>query len=255
MANRCVLLELFADESGASSQTVLNATDDLLGNHSRAKLAFIRYAPNETVPIESAGSVAASSRLADYYQGSIVPTALFDGTVQDFSPGNGTSQRYADLYAARAAVGPGASINATGSIAISVGSLHFEVFSPRNLSGHRMYLRAAIVENNVKSQLEGRTLHYVLRSFLGAYALRLDGNSSAKGQFNFAVGTGSVESQLGAVLFVQSDGDVSPTPKTGPPQLDIFAQLVLPVAVLVTGAVMLIVLVRFITSERKARLR
>jgi hypothetical protein len=255
IASRCVLLELFTGEAGSGNSSALNASDELLANTTRQSLALIRYAPNETVPTWNAAGIADASRFLYYYGGSLVPTAIFDGTAWDFAPGNGTDQHYRDLYNSSSQVPPGASINASGSLVITTGTLHFEVFSPFNLSGHRTYLRAALVEDNVSSGPGGRVLQHVLRGSLGAFALPLEGNSSIVGQFDFHNSTAWVESQLGVVLFVQSDGPPVYPKKGPPPSFDIFATFIVPVAVLVTGAAMVLVVARFITSERRARLR
>jgi hypothetical protein len=252
---RCVLLELFAGTEGPENATVINASDSLLANTTRQSMAFVRYPANETAPTGPAGGVVDAYRFAEYYAGALVPTAIFDGTARDFAPGLGTEAHYWDLYNLSAAVAPGAAINATGSIAISYGNLRFEVFSPYNLSGSRVYLRAALVENNVTYSPGGRVFHHVLRASLGGYELALAGNSTVAGQFNFAVDSRWVESQLGVVLFVQSDGPRAVGPIGPPPGFDFLGAVILPLAVLVTGAVMVLVLSRSITSERKARLR
>ena len=255
MAMRCALLELFAGESGEGNSTALNASDELLGNTTRQSMAFIRYAPNDTVPTGNAGGVADASRFHYYYGLSLVPTAIFDGTALDFAPGSQTSQHYRDLYNASSKVPAGASINATGNLVITSGVLRFEVFSPINLTGRHAFLRAALVEDNVSAGSGGRVLHHVLREFLGGFSIAGEANSTVIGQFNFHTSTDWVESQLGAVLFLQSDTPPAYPKKEGPPRIDLLATVILPLAVLVTGAIMAGVVARFVASERKARLR
>lgn len=242
LSERCVLLEQYAGLGGPQNANARAASDALVNNTTRRALAFAEYHPTHT-------------RFVDYYRASFVPTGIFDGTQWEFGGGQQTLVHYEAGYELARQAPAGASINVTGGVAISNGYIDFDVFSPFNLSAQFVSVRALIVEDPVVSPQDGRELRYVVRQYVVGQRIELLGDSSHTGRFEFTVDPSWVESRLAAVVFVQVDGPRGfeiPAPSA---PVDLLGALLVPLAVLVTGSVMAVILVRFVSAERRARLR
>ena len=242
LTERCVLAEQHATGGTVAEADGRLATDALLNNTTRRQFVYAEFAENQ-------------SRFADYYQSTFIPTAIFDG--RGWVAGGGPQA----LLHAQAAYDeasrelPRASINVSSSMVITAGHLDYEVFVPPDLTGYTGSVRALIVEDRVASAEAQRELRFVVREMLGGGHLAFSGNLTQAGRLNFTLDSTWVLSRLAAIVFVQVD-----TPPAGqlpgpPPPRDLFGVVVVPIAVLVTGATMAVIFVRYVTAERKARLR
>lgn len=244
---RAVLLEQASPASGPDGDLQHNASDALLANTTRLQLVMIEYqAPAGSNPL---AAPTASNRLPEYYKADRVPTTIIDGTRRIVAFAPNSPETFASTRAAAAAVPAGAAITVSGGIVLQNGHLDVEVSTSGDLTGTQVYLRAVLVEDHLPSPADGRDLRYVARALLGNLRV-VEGH--ADGRFNFPVDAGWVESHLGAVVFVQSDGPVEGSPPgPGAPADDALGTLLLWAApVAMVGVLSLLVLV-FARRERR----
>ncbi len=242
LTERCVLAEQHATGGSGPEADARLAADALLNNTTRRQFAYAEFSANE-------------SRFADYYQSTFIPTAIFDG--RGWVAGGGPQA----LLHAQAAYDeasrelPRASINVSSSMVITAGHLDYEVFVPPDLTGYTGYVRAVIVEDHVASADAQRELRYLVREILGGGHLAFSGNLTEAGRLNFTLDSTWVLSRLAAIVFVQVDAPPSGQLQGPLPARDLFRVVVVPIAVLLTGAAMAVIFARYVRAERKARLR
>lgn len=239
---RCVLVEQRVDGSDATAQDARAAVDSLLNSTTRRELAYAEFGAGDT-------------RFHDYYQLTLNPTALFDG-LGIVAGGGPQAQVHAQAAFDEAARRlPRASINVSSSTAVTTGVLNYEVFAPLDLTGYSVSIKAMLVEDLVYSADAGRELRYFVRQYLAGDRLELHGNTTATGILEFGVDASWVASRLAAVVFVQVDA-IPAVPLPAPPErADLFAAVVVPLAALATGATLAVMFARYISAERRARLR
>lgn len=242
LGSRCVLLEHHLGTDGPLNADASAAALALLNETPRDALAYGEFAAPHT-------------RFTQYYQSLIVPVARFDGILAEFGGGPQTLQHFAASYNATRARGADASINLSGALVIDRGFLDYEVFSPLDLTGFAVTLRALIVEDHVPLPQGGGEHRYFVREYLSGIRLALGGNASFSGRIDFVADPSWVESRLSAIAFVQVD---APPPGERPqesPRFDFLTAVAVPLAVLATGATMAIMVVRYVSAERRSRLR
>jgi hypothetical protein len=242
LTERCVLVEQHVTAGTAPEADARAAVDALLDNTTRRQLAYAEYGGSE-------------SRFADYYRSTFTPTAIFDGLGWVAGGGPQGLLHAQAAYDEASRVLPQASINVSSSTVITTGHLDFEVFVPADLTGYTGAVRAVLVEDNVTSAEAGRPLRYLVRESLGGGAFAFEGNATLEGRLNFTLDPSWVVSRLYAVMFVQIDAPPAHPLGTPPPSYDLVGAILVPIAVLVTGATMAVIFVRYVTAERKARLR
>jgi hypothetical protein len=239
---RCVLLEQRAEGGGAAVSNARAAADGLLNETTRRELAYAEYGAQET-------------RLSGYYQATSHPAAVFDGLLWVAGGGGQSAVQFEDAYLEAARRAPRASINASSSIVVTNGWVHYEVFVPEDFTAYRATVRGVIVEDAVESPEDGRPLRYLARQYLAGDRLELVGNTSASGLLEFHIEAGWVYGRLAAVLFVQVDA-IPPGQLPGPAGGgDSFAALVAPLAGAATLAALAAIVLRFAARERRSRPR
>jgi hypothetical protein len=239
---RCVLLELEANATSPEGVEARSAAETLLNSTTRQTLVFAEFPPEH-------------SRFKDYYRATLLPTAIFDGTVRDFGGDAQTLPHYQAALQARAGEPARASINVSSATVISTGHLDYEVFSPDDLTGYTVSVRALLVEDPVASAEAGGDLPFVVREYLPGDRVALTGNASQSGRFNFTLDASWVQTRLFAILFVQVDTPAAgqlPAPYT---PFDLLGAVIVPLAALVTGVALALMVARYVAAEREARLR
>lgn len=255
LAQRAVLLETFVGGGGGADKFAREAAYGLVNNSTRGEFLLAEHHLSSGPSADALQTAYGSDRHANYYRGQLVPTAIFDGLYKEYGGGAQVAQNYRAGYEAARARAPGASINLTGAVVLDTGFLDFEVFSPLNTSLHRVVLRGVLVEDRASATAGGDEMRYVVRTGLSGAPLELSGDATVRGRINFTVSTAWVESRLGAIVFVQSDGPKSSPDRTPDPGRGLASLLLVPAAALVTGVVMAIIIVRYVSAERRARLR
>jgi hypothetical protein len=239
---RCVLLELEANATSPEGVEARAAAEALLNETTRQTLVFAEFPPGH-------------SRFLDYYRATLVPTAIFDGTVRDFGGDGQTLTHYQAAFDATAGEPARASINVSSSTVISTGHLDYEVFAPDDLGAYTASVRAVLVEDPVASSGAGGDLHFVVRAYLAGDRVALTGNASQSGRFNFTLDPSWVEGRLSAIVFVQVDR-TPPGELQGPTTtFDLLGAVIVPLAALVTGVALALMVARYIAAERRSRLR
>lgn len=231
----------------------LGAEGPLNENASGAARAFLSETPPGTVAY--AGFLAPHARFTQYYGSEIVPVARFDGLFAEFGGSPQTLGHFRSSFNASRARPADASINLSGALVIDRGFLDYEVFSPVDFTGFSVSLRALLVEDPVASPRGGADQRFLVREYLSGVRLALPGNASFSGRINFSADPAWVESRLSAIAFVQVD---APPPVLRPPRaapFDFLTAVVVPLAVLTTGATMAVMVLRYVSAERRSRLR
>jgi hypothetical protein len=242
LTERCVLVEQHATGGSVAESDARGAADALLNNTTRRQLVYAEFGATET-------------RFADYYQSTFIPTAIFDGGGWVAGGGPQALPHAQAAYDEASREVPRASINVSSTIVITGGHLDFEVFVPSDFTGYTGAVRALIVEDRVSSSEANRELRYLVRESLGGGHLAFTGNDTEAGRYNFTLDSSWVQSRLAAIVFVQIDAPPPGQLGGPPPARDLFGAVVVPIAVLVTGATMALIVARYVTAERKARLR
>ncbi len=246
---RAVLLEQSSTPGGPLEDIQHNATDVLLNATTRGQFVMTEYQnSNSSDPLTPP---LASRRLPDYYRAELLPTSIFDGTRRLVAFGPSTPATFIDTYESARAQPAGASIWARGAIVLDNGYLEVEASLDLDLANTRSYLRAVLVEDHLTSPADGRDLRYVVRSFLG----NLDtSGGGATGRFNFTLDPTWLESRLGAVLFVQSDGRVEGTPPPAPePQGDLLRSVLLTAGPALMVGLLGVLIITLSRREQRAR--
>jgi hypothetical protein len=239
---RCVLMEQRAEGGSPPEAEARAAADALLGNTTRRQLCYAEFGHNE-------------SRFPEYYRSTTVPSAVFDGTARVSGGGPQALLHAQAAYDEAERVAPRASLNVSSGSVITAAHVDYEVFAPEAFAGYTVAVRALIVEDLVDSAEAGRELRYLVRLYLPGDRVELGGNASIAGRLNFSLAPSWVEGRLAAVVFVQID-----TPPPSPPifpstSFDLVGALLVPAAVLATGAAMALLVARAVRRERRAKLR
>lgn len=240
LSTRCVLFENFVNDSNAGAAFSRAAAYALLNNTSRGELAYAELDPS-------------SSRFTDYYRGSLVPEAVFDGTGQEYGGTPQSLQQFEGEAGAKSAVAPGVALSAGGAIVLSAGHIDFTVDSPLTLAGYLVTVRAFLVEDHVP--LGSGEARFLVRAYLVGQRLNFSAPASFEGRINFTKDAPWVESQLAAIVFVQVDAPPPIDRSPGAPAFDLLGAVVVPLAVLATGATLAYIVARYVRAERRARLR
>ena len=247
-----------ATHQGLDNRTVLfehhvGTGGPLNENASQAAIALLNETPPGTVAY--AQFLAPHARFTQYYGSEIVPVARFDGLFAEFGGGPQTLGHLRSSYSASRARAPDASINLSGALVIDRGFLDYEVFSPLDLTGSAVTLRVLLVEDPAAPPPGGGERRFLVREYLSGVRLALEGNASFSGRINFTADPSWVESRLFAIAFVQVDSPppVERAPRAAP--LDFLTAVIAPLAVLATGATMAVMVLRFVSAERRSRLR
>lgn len=255
LTQRAVLLETFVGSGGGADGFAREAAYGLVNNSTRGELLLAEHHLAIGPSADALGTAYGNDRFGNYYRGQLVPTAIFDGLYKEYGGGTQVAQNYRAGFDAARARAPGASINLSGAVVLDTGFLDFEVFSPLNTSLHRVVLRGVLVEDRVPATAGGDEMRYVVRAGLSGAPLDLTGDATVSGRINFTVATTWIESRLAAIVSVQSDGPKTGSELPGDATGDFASAILAPLAVLVTGIVMAIIIVRYVSAERRAKLR
>jgi hypothetical protein len=250
--SRAVLFEHLIGSPGEVTRHSLDGADALLANQSRSRLVYVQYHASGMTPPDPLAPLLGGDRFSSYYQAERAPYAIFDGLIRDFSAGANAQDRYESAFNSRLPLAPAAAINVSGAVVIQNGFVDVQAWTEAPINGTNVFVRVAVVEDNVSSPSHGRVLHHVLRAFLGGAPLVGGPRAEATQRFNFSVANDWVESQLGAVVFVQYDGPTEgPTAAETDTVPDFWGRYLLPIASLTTSFVGLALIAYFSRAKQR----